>query len=174
MTTCKKSEQIILQHVSCQRNAWLSTWFANVVHMKGELWCISAPAAVKSLTAPDQASPWPSLKEGPPTGHYGAHTESRTTSALRRNNARPAEKSGRGSEWTRAVIAHVMIRALAMEKNRIEKQRKWILENTRNEKRGTTRIKRHRPVCQHQDVSVVTPPVLCTWISYPTGILNCF
>lgn len=129
MTTCKESEQIILQHVSCQRNAWLSTWFANVFHMKGELWCISAPAAVKSLTAPDQASPWPSLKEGPPTSHYGAHTESRTTSALRRNNARPAEKSGGGSEWTRAVIAYIMIRALAMEKKQNWKAKKMHFRN---------------------------------------------
>lgn len=34
---------------------------------------------------------------------------------------------------------------------------------------------RHRDretVCHHQDVSVVTPPALCTWVSSPTGILD--
>lgn len=63
--------------------------------MKDELWRISAPAAAKSLTAPDQAPPWPSMQEGPPTGRYGAHTGSRTTSAPRKNIAHPAEDSGR-------------------------------------------------------------------------------
>lgn len=63
--------------------------------MKDELWRISAPAAAKSLTAPDQAPPWLSLQEGPPTGHYEAHTESRTTYAPRKNTAPPAEESGR-------------------------------------------------------------------------------
>lgn len=60
--------------------------------MKDELWRISAPAAAKSLTAPDRAPPWPSLQEGPPTGRCGAHTGGRTTSAPRKNIAHPAEE----------------------------------------------------------------------------------
>lgn len=94
-TSWEKLEQIIFRHAARQCDAWLSTWFANVFHMKDELWCISAPAAAKSLTAPDQAPPWPSLQEGPPTGRSGAHTGSRTTSAPRRNSARPAQDRGR-------------------------------------------------------------------------------
>ena len=35
-------------------------------------------------------------------------------------------------------------------------------------------MERQRQVCQHQDVSVVTPPALCTWVSSPTGIFDCF
>ena len=61
---------------------------------------IFAPAAVMSLTAPGRAPPWPSLVEGLPTGRYGAHTGSRTTSAPRRNSARPVEESGgRKGRW---------------------------------------------------------------------------
>lgn len=63
--------------------------------MKDELWRISEPAAATSLTAPDQAAPWLSLQEEPPTGRYGDHTGSRTTSAPRKNIAHPAEDSGR-------------------------------------------------------------------------------
>lgn len=33
---------------------------------------------------------------------------------------------------------------------------------------------RQRQICQHQDVSVVMPPALCTWVSSPTGILAGF
>lgn len=93
--------QILLQGVSSQHDAWLSTWFANVFHMKDELWHISAPAAAKSLPAPDQAPPWPSLQEGPPTGRYGAHTGSRTTSAPRKNIALPTEENVTRCEWER-------------------------------------------------------------------------
>lgn len=84
--------------------------------MKDELWCISAPAAAASLTAPDQAAPWPSPQEGPPTGRYGAHTGSRTTSALRRSSARPAEKSGTSQRCHGCT--HFIIWTLAMEKKR--------------------------------------------------------
>lgn len=62
--------------------------------MRDGHWCISAPAAAKSPTTPGRAPPWPSLLKGPPTGRCGAHTGSRTTSALRKNSAHPVEESG--------------------------------------------------------------------------------
>ena len=70
--------------------------------MKAGLWHISAPAAVRSLTAPGRAPPWPTLPEGSPRGRYGAHTGSRTTSVPRRNSARPVEERGGWEEGGRA------------------------------------------------------------------------
>lgn len=69
--------------------------------MKAGPWHIFAPAAVRSLTAPGRAPPWPTLPEGPPRGRYGAHTGSRTTSAPRRNSARPVEERGGWEEGGR-------------------------------------------------------------------------
>lgn len=94
--------------------------------MKDELWCISAPAAAKSLTAPAQEAPWPSLQEGPPTGQYGAHTGSRTTSALRKNSAHPAGDSCRGgvNEREMSKVYIYYDKGIGNGKNRNEKQRK--------------------------------------------------
>lgn len=64
--------------------------------MKGGPWRIFAPAAVKSPTAPGRAPPWPSPPEAPPTGRYGDRTGSRTTSAPRKNSARPVGGGGGG------------------------------------------------------------------------------
>lgn len=131
--------------------------------MKDELWCISAPAAAKSLTAPDQAAPWPGLQEGPPTGRYGAHTGSRTTSALRKSSARPAEKSGMSERCHRWI--HFIIWTLAMKKR---------------EKGSKPGKKRHKEN-KETEASLSAPECLsghatcsCTWISYPSGNLNCF
>lgn len=48
-------------------------------------------------------------------------------------------------------------------------------DKNREEEREETRGReRQRQVCQHQDVSVVTPPALCTWAPCPTEILDHF
>lgn len=47
-------------------------------------------------------------------------------------------------------------------------------KETVREKHEGEEGERQRQVCQHQDVSVVTPPALCTWVSSPTGIWDCF
>lgn len=62
--------------------------------MKDGPWHIFAQAPVTSLTTPGQAPPWPYLPEGRPTGRYGAHTGSRTTSAPKKNSVRPVEERG--------------------------------------------------------------------------------
>lgn len=113
---------------------------------------IFAPAIVKSVTAPGRAPPWPTLPKGLPTGHYGAHTGNRTTSAPKRNSARPVEESGgleRGvNRWRYIVIWTLTVKKKKRQRRGDEKERE-------SEKERTTWRKRKR---EPQTEAVLSTP----------------